>query len=77
MDITGSGNVEKVDFAINFLMLMILIVSNLVNEQDDNFIDSLACPVNARHIYKSRLSCVEEGKNLFMKLSGRKAKFCF
>ena len=68
LEISGSGNVKKVDFAINPLMLTILMVSNLVYEQDDTFIDSLACPMNARHIYKSRLSCIEEGQNLFMKL---------
>lgn len=68
LEITGGGNVEKVDFSINPLMLTILMVSNLVDEQDDLFIDSLACPMNARHIYRSRLSCVEEGQNLFMKL---------
>lgn len=60
---------EKVDFNVNPIILTMLMVSNLVGEREDElFIDSRACPVNARYIYMSRLSCIEPEDNLFMRL---------
>ena len=60
---------DKIDIIINPIVLTVLMVSNIVGHTEDDFIiDSMSCPINARYINTSRLSCFDEESNLFMQL---------
>jgi len=60
---------DMIDIIINPIVLTVLMVSNIVGHTEDDFIiDSMSCPINARYINTSRLSCFDEESNLFMQL---------